>query len=708
MKKITFLKSLLVAACVMVGSSAWADSTTTLWEKGTTGNDWTDSDAAKYHAETAPNGWTTTSTYTGAPTVNVSIVDNALNVKSNIRNHAFTASKAIATTTNSTLTIDAVWNSGNNTGGAGDYSYIKFGDVEVRAYGQDKNTVVVIGGVSTTISTNQNDVRNCDMTIHFEINRMSKAVSYDITLATSGKKSGNGTVSTSDFSGVTMGFDYTTTDPKGKTDRACTLKSIKIDETVTTADLAGYTINYQLSGTTVKTVSATNEVNAVITAETAIDGTEEGYVGNHYLITASEAPSMTLVASAASNVLNVPVRAPYTATLKVTTTLGTNDPVLVSTPLTETDAKVCTWSYAYPMYVLNGGSYYKADNTSTFGESGVFTDGQVVEKSVTYSIDKSIVFFQEAEASAGTNYTYSNGGTGYVAAQNKRDRGISVGTLPAGTYSIIAKITAANKRSLGIRQSTNDFLASVGTSTDDMTTGVKSANFTLNEETSSLFINGANSGTEKTNQSEDFDYVLIKYAPVPVSVTADGYATLCPEYNLDFTSATAIEACKASVTTGGVITLTKVNTVKAGEGVLLRSVSGGAANEDIPVIASADANAENAFVGIPAKIQLAQSTEAGYTNYILSKKSDVMGFYKVNAAGSWCKAGSAYLKVEDTLAPARGFFALDEEETTGICDKRIVKIDESANATVFDLQGRRVAQPRKGLYINNGRKVVIK
>ena len=156
------------------------------------------------------------------------------------------------------------------------------------------------------------------------------------------------------------------------------------------------------------------------------------------------------------------------------------------------------------------------------------------------------------------------------------------------------------------------------------------------------------------------------------------------------------------------ITLTKVNTVKAGEGVLLRSVSGGAANEDIPVIASADANADNAFVGIPAKIQLAQSTEAGYTNYILSKKSDVMGFYKVNAAGSWCKAGSAYLKVADDLAPARGFFALDEEETTGICDKRIVKIDESANATVFDLQGRRVAQPRKGLYINNGRKVVIK
>lgn len=701
-----------------MGENAWADTTTTLWEKGTTGNDWSDSDAAKYDAQTAPNGWTTTSTYTGAPTVNIAVADNTLGVNSNIRNHAFTANKAIATTANSTLTIDAVWNSGNNTGGAGDYSYIKFGDVEVRAYGQDKNTVVVIGGVSTTISTNQNDVRGVDMTIHFEINKLSKAVSYDITLAVSGKKSGTGTMSTSDFSGVTMGFDYTTTDPKSKVVRACTLKSIKIDETVTDVDLVGYTINYQVSGTTVKSVSDENEVGAVITAETTIDGTEEGYVGNHYLITAAEAPSMTLDENAASNVLNVPVRAPYTATLNVTTTVGTNDPVLVSTPLIETDAKVCTWSYAYPMYVLNGGNYYKADNTSTFGEGGEFTDGQVINKSVTYSdVDESVVFFKDAETSAGTNYSYSNGGTGSVAAQNKRNRGISVGTLPAGVYSFIAHITAANRRSLGIRQSTNDLLASVGTSNEDMTTGVKSANFTLDEETSSLFINGANSGDDKTNQSEDFDYVLIKKLPDNVSgtITDCGWSTFASSYALDLSSMTAsegtVEAYYASNATGSTVTLTSTNSsaVAAGEGLMLKGTAG--ATITIPVVASGSAIAGNLLKGQTTTGDVAASTE-GKNHYIfgyVTETPSIYGFYNLTSATS-VPVGKAYLETATALTEAGARLTIIfDDETTGISDaSRLMDNGERKNDNFFNLNGQRVEKPAKGLYIVNGKKVVMK
>ena len=697
MRKQLLTKMLLIAASLFVGTGAWADTTTTLWEKGTTGHDWSDEDAAKYDAETAPNGWTTTSTYTGAPTVNVAVADNALKVSSNIRNHAFSASKAITTTTNSTLTIDAVWNSGNNTGGTGNYSYIKFGDVEVRAYGQDKNTVVVIGGVSTTISTNQSDVRGYDMTIHFEINKLSKAVSYDITLAASGKKSGNGTMSTSDFSGVTMGFDYTTTDPKSKTVRAFTLKSIKIDETVTDVDLVGYTINYQVSGTTVKTVSDENAVGAVITAEAAINGTEEGYVGNHYLITAAEAPSMTLVENALSNVLNVPVRAPYTATLNVTTTVGTNDPVLVSTPLTETDAKVCTWNYAYPMYVLNGGNYYKADITSTFGEGGEFTDGQVINKSVTYSnVDESVVFFKDAENAAGTTYTYSNGGTGHVAAQNARDRGISVGTLPAGVYSIVVNITAANRRSLGIRQSTNDFLASVGTSNEDMTTGVKSANFTLNAETSSLYINGANSETVKTNQSEDFDYVLIKKLPenVTATITAAGWSTLYTPYALDF-SGTGLTAYTAACD-GSKVTLTPVENVPANTGVVLK----GAANTyNIPVIASSS----TAKGDLKGSATAAKTFDESYNYYYLAMIGANAQFKKLTSGS--IAAGKAYLQL-DKATPARELSVSFEEDVTAISSVELSQ-DKMQNE-FFDLQGRRVAQPTKGLYIVNGKKVIIK
>ena len=50
----------------------------------------------------------------------------------------------------------------------------------------------------------------------------------------------------------------------------------------------------------------------------------------------------------------------------------------------------------------------------------------------------------------------------------------------------------------------------------------------------------------------------------------------------------------------------------------------------------------------------------------------------------------------------------DNESTqTGIGHTEITDITEKADA-IYDLQGRRVENPKKGLYIVNGRKVVIK
>lgn len=79
----------------------------------------------------------------------------------------------------------------------------------------------------------------------------------------------------------------------------------------------------------------------------------------------------------------------------------------------------------------------------------------------------------------------------------------------------------------------------------------------------------------------------------------------------------------------------------------------------------------------------------------------------------------AYLKVAveaatepSAAAPARGFaFPGDDGETTGI--ECITVTDESSHRNdnaddIFDLQGRKVSKPTKGVYINNGKKVIIK
>jgi len=284
------------------------------------------------------------------------------------------------------------------------------------------------------------------------------------------------------------------------------LQSIVVMEETQDIQTANYTINYKVDDAVVKTVSSSSAVGAEIKADMAIDG-EGDYTGNHYVIVADAVPSMTLVAG--ENVLDVPVRAPYAATLKVTTTVnGTASEETFE--LTETDAKDNSYSYAFSKYVKSGDVYYVCD-ADKFAFNGTFTDGEVIEKAVSYTnADENIVFFKEAESAAGKDENCSWGGGGHVGAQNARDRGVSVGTLPAGNYLFTVNILANNRRSVVLRQSTNDPMALVGTSNEDSSTGLKSAYFALDEETSGLLINGANVENSKTNQSEDYDYVVIR------------------------------------------------------------------------------------------------------------------------------------------------------------------------------------------------------
>lgn len=91
------------------------------------------------------------------------------------------------------------------------------------------------------------------------------------------------------------------------------------------------------------------------------------------------------------------------------------------------------------------------------------------------------------------------------------------------------------------------------------------------------------------------------------------------------------------------------------------------------------------------------------TIYVLNKKKDVVGFYQLKA-GNTLGIGKVYLTYSST-DKAREFFAFDEE-TTAIDDVRSQK--EVVRGEIYDLQGRRVTQPAKGLYIVNGKKVNIK
>jgi hypothetical protein len=86
----------------------------------------------------------------------------------------------------------------------------------------------------------------------------------------------------------------------------------------------------------------------------------------------------------------------------------------------------------------------------------------------------------------------------------------------------------------------------------------------------------------------------------------------------------------------------------------------------------------------------------------LAKKNGVVGFYKV-ATTSEVPAWKIYLQIPAATAPAPEFLAI-EGNTTAI---EAVKAVE-AKGEFFNIAGQRVAQPQKGLYIVNGKKVIFK
>ena len=136
---------------------------------------------------------------------------------------------------------------------------------------------------------------------------------------------------------------------------------------------------------------------------------------------------------------------------------------------------------------------------------------------------------------------------------------------------------------------------------------------------------------------------------------------------------------------------------------------------------------DNNLVETPATEQTI-TAETGHTLYCLTYNKTAtkegLGFYLgivgESKDGSQLKAtpGKAYLKVSTQAATepstaklARGFAFPGDGETTGI--ECITVTDESLHSNgnakgIFDLQGRKVSKPTKGVYINNGKKVIIK
>lgn len=376
----------------------------------------------------------------------------------------------------------------------------------------------------------------------------------------------------------------------------------------------------------------------------------------------------------------------------------------------------------YPRYLEQDGTLYYINKNSSGGYfQKYFTltqDNQ--EETINYTAgSKGVVYLAEAEKINGLSYSSaansdircSNGSCAYNAGEND----VVITTLPAGKYKLYTSVWGAKGTEFVFKAGDNKIASTYKWTDENKTDPVPNSDglFTSkgyiidyeSEEITLLSETDITLGTTADgSRGIDFVYIIkTGDATETVSVSDAGLATYCPSCDLDFTNAENIVAYKATIDAdASTVTLTKVTTVAKGEGVLLRSLNEGAAEENIDMTVDAQKNDGNDFVGVETDIESLATETDGHTNYILNNVDGVIGFYK--AAGNSVAAGKAYLQVPTTAANAKSL-KIVFGDTTGISE---INNTAKADGTYYSISGVRVANPTKGLYIQNGKKVIVK
>ena len=230
---------------------------------------------------------------------------------------------------------------------------------------------------------------------------------------------------------------------------------------------------------------------------------------------------------------------------------------------------------------------------------------------------------------------------------------------------------------------------------DGSTATIATASLTLTVADGHLVVTDGNTNQSFTLSGLDRMY----FAKSPdVTIPAVGWATFYTDCTLDVTNA-SVKAYTADFSATSV-TLTQVTQIPARTGFIL---SGSAADLTLPVTSTTTTALDgNDLLGTSEALSVSGD---GYYALRANDDGTKVGFAKVESQVT-IPANKAYYVTTASNAP--DFFAITDDDTSITGIKTIDNGQLTMDNEIFDLQGRRVTSPGKGLYIVNGRKVIIK
>lgn len=367
-------------------------------------------------------------------------------------------------------------------------------------------------------------------------------------------------------------------------------------------------------------------------------------------------------------------------------------------------------SVPFRLYVQNAGKLYKTTANGSdpyYGENVTLTENTVVEKSLT-EVDLhggTIKLFEDLDdatsdfAGVRASYCSAYGNKAYT----------SPGNLEEGLYTFIFRgMNKGRGSSVKVGETTILNASDIGTS--NVWADKTLTNVNIPADGKLTFVAGGSSTIDY------FDIIIaVKQPGALATLSTTGYTTFASSRPLNLSGITsstgttkAYYVTASDVKSSSVALTEATGNVAAGTGLILNGTDG--ATVTIPVVASGtDLSATNMLKGCTVATDIT-STTANYENFYVLGAS-VAEFQKIQ---TWVNAphtltipaGKAYLDTTGAGVVGAPTLTFDFGETTGI--NAVKGAEFKVNGEYYDLQGRRVAQPTKGLYIVNGRKVVIK
>ena len=181
-----------------------------------------------------------------------------------------------------------------------------------------------------------------------------------------------------------------------------------------------------------------------------------------------------------------------------------------------------------------------------------------------------------------------------------------------------------------------------------------------------------------------------------LTVTDAGAATLVLPFGA--TLPTGVKAYTLNYTAGNdKVKATEVTAITANQPVLINAEAG-----DYTFTSNDETNTNSPVYGALTGVYASTVVPSG--SYILTNESGVVGFRKVNDSRNYVTANHAWLTADGAGA---NILDIDFGSVTGI-DSLTPSPSPMGEGSVYNLAGQRVSQPTKGLYIVNGKKVIIK